>query len=132
MAIPVVSTMIYLFNTSDNAMLATVKIGWKMTLNVLLSIMLLLSGCAAVTTSKESKYGTSRQGIALHQLQSEKLKLGMHKREVAEQIGQPPHINPFAPDTWTYSSMTHGTIDQKKQLVLTFTKHKLTHIETIS
>ena len=100
--------------------------------NILLCILLLLSGCAAVTTTKESKYGTSRQGIAINQLQTEKIKLGMHKREVAEKIGQPPHINPFSPDIWTYSSTTHGKIDQKKQLVLTFTNHKLTDIKTVS
>lgn len=98
----------------------------------LISTLFLLSGCACVTTNETSKYGTSRQGVALTQLNTEKIKVGMHKREVAEQIGQPPHINPFAPDTWTYSSTTHGVIDQNKQLVLTFTNHKLTHIKTIS
>ncbi len=93
-------------------------------------LVILLSGCSSMSTSKNSKYGTSSQGIAIKQLDTNKLKIGMHKKQVANLIGHPPHINPFAPDTWTYFQMTHGSIDETV-LKLTFKNNKLIKIEKI-
>jgi len=94
-----------------------------------ITILLLatLSGCSVFTTTPESKYGTSSQGIPVSQLEVNKLKPGMHKKQVANLIGHPPHINPFSPDTWTYFHMKHG-ITNPESLVLTFKNNKLTTI----
>ena len=100
-------------------------------MHYLIITLLLLSGCQSMTTSTNSKYGTSSQGIAIHQLNTSKLKIGMHKKQVANLIGNPPHINPFSPDVWTYYQMTHGSINQGSVLKLTFKNNKLIKIEKI-
>ena len=91
-------------------------------------LTLALSGCSVFSPASGSKYGTSNQGIPLNQLDTSKLKLGMRKTEVANLIGYPPHINPFAPDTWTYTYTKNGK-QEPESLVLIFNKqHKLVKI----
>ena len=90
-----------------------------------------LSSCSTLQTTSDGKYGNSTQGIPVSQLETDKLKIGMHKRKVAEIIGHPPHINPFAPDTWTYTFTKNGQQDPDV-LVLTFKNHKLTKIQRSS
>ena len=91
-------------------------------------LTLTLSGCSVLSPASESKYGTSNQGIPLNQLDTSKLKLGMRKTEVANLIGYPPHINTFAPDTWTYTYTKNGK-QEPESLVLIFNKqHKLVKI----
>ena len=94
--------------------------------------MMLASGCATLSTTKDSKYGTSNQGIPITQLELNKIKIGMHKKQVANIIGHPPHINPFAPDVWVYFHMTHGAITKEQALKLTFKDNKLIKIEHIN
>ena len=89
---------------------------------------LALTGCSVLQTTSDSKYGNSNQGIPVSQLDTDKLKIGMHKRKVAELIGHPPHINPFSPDTWTYTYTKNGQQDPDV-LVLTFKNHKLIKIQ---
>jgi len=96
----------------------------------LLLALLTLTGCSTVTSTEDSKYGTSNQGIPLSSLEIHKLKVGMHKRQVANLIGHPPHINPFSPDTWIYFNMKHGKIQNSETLKLTFANNKLTKIES--
>ena len=99
-----------------------------MTRYLLTILALTLTGCSAFQTTDDGKYGNSTQGIPVSQLDVEKLKIGMHKRKVADTIGHPPHINPFAPDTWTYTFTKNGQQDPDV-LVLTFKNHKLVKIQ---
>ena len=94
-------------------------------------LLLVTSGCSVIYPHKDSKYGTSSQGIPLDNVEISKVKTGMNKRQVANLIGTPPHINSFAPDTWTYFHMKHGKISDKK-LKLSFKDNKLVNIEHIN
>lgn len=95
---------------------------------MLIAMTALLNGCAMFTTSKNSKYGTSTQGVPIKNLDMSKIKAGMHKKQVADVIGHPPHINPFSPDTWTYSHIRHGQTVNGEQIVLSFENNKLKKI----
>lgn len=95
---------------------------------MLAALSTLVSGCAMFTTSKDSKYGTSSQGVPIKSLDMSRIKAGMHKKQVADIIGHPPHINPFSPDTWTYSHMQHGQLVNGESIVLTFKNNKLKEI----
>ncbi|MEC8882117.1 MAG: outer membrane protein assembly factor BamE [Pseudomonadota bacterium] len=94
-------------------------------------LLLITSGCSIISPHKDSKYGTSSQGIPLDNIEISKVKTGMSKNQVANLIGTPPHINSFAPDTWVYFHMQHGKVSDKK-LKLSFKNNKLVNIEHIN
>lgn len=94
-------------------------------------LLLITSGCSIVYPHKDSKYGTSSQGIPLDNIEISKVKTGMSKQQVINLIGSPPHINPFTPDTWVYFHMQHGKVSGKK-LKLSFKNNKLVKIEHLN